>query len=158
MPPTDPLRHLGGDRCLRSTGTDASQGGSNGPITPAGTSNGQNRNGSTRTTGKKSDGGGLVNETSEGVAESTTRQNADREKADRKRADGNDHVVRGNADGGSTGRIANGEIRGDAEDHLADSVVGIVDGMGLREDEAAALRLAIARGDANIRGALELYR
>lgn len=41
---------------------------------------------------------------------------------------------------------------------VAESVVSIVDGMGLVESEAAALRLAIACGDANIRGALELFR
>ena len=44
------------------------------------------------------------------------------------------------------------------DDAVAENVVSIVDGMGLGEHEAAALRLAIARGDANIRGALELFR
>lgn len=41
---------------------------------------------------------------------------------------------------------------------MAKVVVSIVDGMSLQEDEAAALRLAIACGDANISGAIELFR
>ncbi|CAM9111449.1 unnamed protein product, partial [Hapterophycus canaliculatus] len=43
-------------------------------------------------------------------------------------------------------------------DAVAESVVGIVDSMGLDETEAVALRLAIANGDANMKGALELFR
>lgn len=45
-----------------------------------------------------------------------------------------------------------------SEDDVAESVVGIVDDMKLNEREAAALRLAIACGDANIRGALEVFK
>lgn len=41
---------------------------------------------------------------------------------------------------------------------VAENVVSIVDGMGLDESEAAALRLAIANGDINMKGALELFR
>lgn len=41
---------------------------------------------------------------------------------------------------------------------VAENVVSIVDGMGLDEGEAAALRLAIASGDVNMKGALELFR
>lgn len=57
----------------------------------------------------------------------------------------------GRGDGGSGTGSPN-------DDKVAETVVSIVEGMGLDESEAAALRLAIARGDANIRGALELFR
>lgn len=60
-----------------------------------------------------------------------------------------DDVGGGDGDGGSPN---------DHDDAVAENVVSIVDGMGLDESEAAALRLAIASGDANIRGALELFR
>ncbi len=67
-------------------------------------------------------------------------------------------------DGGSRGGDAaegggaDSPATNDNDDAVAENVVNIVDGMGLDENEAAALRLAIARGDANIRGALELFR
>lgn len=53
-----------------------------------------------------------------------------------------------------------GKTKGDTgdDDGVAESVVNIVDGMRLGDSEAAALRLAIATGDDNIRGALELFR
>lgn len=51
-----------------------------------------------------------------------------------------------------------GESPNDNDDAVAENVVSIVDDMGLDENEAAALRLAIAGGDVNIRGALELFR
>ncbi|CAM9808044.1 unnamed protein product, partial [Ectocarpus fasciculatus] len=47
---------------------------------------------------------------------------------------------------------------GVADAVVAENVVSIVDGMGLDESEAAALRLAIASGDVNMKGALELFR
>lgn len=47
---------------------------------------------------------------------------------------------------------------GPNNDAVAESVVSIVDSMGLDETEAVALRLAIANGDDNIKGALELFR
>lgn len=58
---------------------------------------------------------------------------------------------RGDADGP-------GGVVGDEGREMAKVVVSIVDGMSLQEDEAAALRLAIACGDANISGAIELFR
>lgn len=58
-------------------------------------------------------------------------------------------------DGGGDG---SGGIDSPNDDAVAENVVSIVEGMGLDESEAAALRLAIARGDPNIRGALELFR
>lgn len=64
---------------------------------------------------------------------------------------GQDHDDDDDDDGGGRGGDDN-------DDAVAENVVGIVDGMGLDENEAAALRLAIARGDANVRGALELFR
>lgn len=70
----------------------------------------------------------------------------------------------GDADGDDAGADTGGDVHAhhgspnDTDDAVAENVVSIVDGMGLDENEAAALRLAIANGDANIRGALELFR
>ncbi|CAM9489764.1 unnamed protein product [Ectocarpus sp. 4 AP-2014] len=55
--------------------------------------------------------------------------------------------------------IEMGEDGGSVADAVvAENVVSIVDGMGLDESEAAALRLAIANGDVNMKGALEVFR
>lgn len=55
--------------------------------------------------------------------------------------------------------IGDGSGENDAPNNaVAESVVSIVDSMGLDETEAVALRLAIANGDANMKGALELFR
>lgn len=68
----------------------------------------------------------------------------------------------GEDDDGDGGDDNDGDDHGGSpnenDDAVAENVVSIVDGMGLDENEAAALRLAIASGDANIRGALELFR
>lgn len=64
-----------------------------------------------------------------------------------------------NAGGDGGGDDRDGSPNDDGnDDAVAENVVSIVDGMGLGENEAAALRLAIASGDVNIRGALELFR
>ncbi|CBJ31073.1 expressed unknown protein [Ectocarpus siliculosus] len=61
--------------------------------------------------------------------------------------------------GNNAANIEMGEDGGsDADAVVAENVVSIVDGMGLDESEAAALRLAIANGDVNMKGALELFR
>ena len=59
-------------------------------------------------------------------------------------------------DGGDDGDDDDGDD--DDDDGVAVTVVGIVDGMGLDESESAALRLAIACGDANVKGAVELFK
>ncbi|CAM9498154.1 unnamed protein product [Ectocarpus sp. 6 AP-2014] len=61
--------------------------------------------------------------------------------------------------GNNAANIEMGEDGGSVADAVvAENVVSIVDGMGLDESEAAALRLAIANGDVNMKGALELFR
>lgn len=75
---------------------------------------------------------------------------------------GTDRDREGSGDGDDAGAVGDGDGHGEGpngnDDAVAENVVSIVDGMGLDENEAAALRLAIASGDANIRGALELFR
>ncbi|CAM9904271.1 unnamed protein product [Ectocarpus sp. 12 AP-2014] len=61
--------------------------------------------------------------------------------------------------GKNAANIEMGEDGGSVADaEVAENVVSIVGGMGLDESEAAALRLAIANGDVNMKGALELFR
>ncbi|CAM9522800.1 unnamed protein product [Scytosiphon promiscuus] len=60
----------------------------------------------------------------------------------------------GDGSGGGSG----GGRDGTNNDAVAESIVSIVGSMGLDETEAVALRLAIANGDSNMKGALELFR
>lgn len=51
-----------------------------------------------------------------------------------------------------------GDDDNDDNDGVAARVVSIVDDMRLDENESAALRLAIACGDANIKAAVDLFK